>query len=222
MSASPKDTVSLPQIRDHLTSALLGDVLDAMGYRSQCLGAGLGPLQSDGSLAGWAFPVSIERVSEVPRDPFRGLLSAVDAIGVDEVFVTPTGRATDVAVWGAMLSSICQARGAAGTVTDGLVRDARAVRALGFPVFSAGTIPYDSKGRIEVTAHRVPCAIDGVRIEPGDLIVGDADGVAVVPRTLVADVITAAMSKHALEHQFQAVVTAGMTASEAFQRFGVL
>lgn len=222
MCASFNDTVSLPHIREHLTSAVVADILDAMGYRSQCLGAGLGALQSDGSLVGWAFPVSIERVSEVPRDPFRGLLSAVDAIGIDEVFVTSTDRATDVAVWGEMLSSVCQARGAAGVVTDGLIRDARSVRALGFQTFCAGTIPYDSKGRIEVTAHRVPCTIDGVRIDPGDLIVGDADGVVVVPRILVGDVIPDAITKHRLEHQFKAAVTTGMSAGEAFRRFGVL
>ncbi|MCA0293830.1 MAG: RraA family protein [Actinobacteria bacterium] len=215
-------TVDLELIRTHLSSAVVSDCLDAIGLRQQCLGAGIHPLEPDQVIAGYAFPVEIERVDDVPEQPFRGLVAALDAIEADEVFVTPTGRATDIAVWGELLSTACQRRGAAGAITDGLVRDIRAVRRLGFPVAGAGAIPYDSKGRHEVVAHRVAAVIDGVRIEPGDLIVADVDGVVVVPAARAAEIVAAAATKRSIEREFRAAVADGMGATHAFAKFGVL
>lgn len=216
------NSIDLVAVRAELSAAVISDVLDAAGLRHQCLAAGLQPLDPDTVLAGYAFPVAIQRVYDVPADPFRGLVSALDAIGPDEVFVTPTQRATDIAVWGELLSTASGRRGAAGTITDGLIRDTRAIRELGFPVVSAGTIPYDSRGRHEVIAHRTPCVIDGVRIEPGDLVVADSDGVVVVPSELIESTVAAAFVKRSSEREFRAAVADGMLATAAFERFGVL
>lgn len=215
-------TVDLARIRAELGSAVVSDMLDAVGLRHQCLGAGLSPLDQNSVIAGYAFPVSIRRVVDIPETPFGGLIAALDAIGRDEVFITPTQRARDIAVWGELLSTACIARGAAGAITDGLVRDTRQVRGLGFPVVSAGTIPYDSMGRHEIDEHRVPCVIDGVRIEPGDLVVGDSDGVVVVPSERMVAIVDAAFSKRTSELEFRHAVADGMLASEAFRAFGVL
>ena len=215
-------TLDLAIIRAELGSAVISDSLDARGLRHQCLAAGLAPLQNDTVLAGFAFPVTLRRVYDVPDAPFSGLVSALDAIGRDEIFVTPTQRATDIAVWGELLSTACIARGAAGAITDGLVRDTRQIRGLGFPVFSAGTIPYDSMGRHEIDRHGVPCVIDGVRIEPGDLMVADADGIVVVPAAIAAEVVDAARAKRSSEIEFRQAVADGMGATEAFRAFGVL
>ncbi|WP_432969795.1 RraA family protein [Dactylosporangium sp. CA-233914] len=164
----------------------------------------------------------MRRVYDVPETPFAGLLAALDAIGRDEVFVTPTARARDLAVWGELLSTCCGARGAAGALTDGLVRDCGAIEALGFPVAAAGTIPYDSKGRHEIVGHRVACSIDGVRIEPGDLVFADLDGCVITPRAHIARVVGAALEKQADEHLFRDAVAAGMPAVVAYDKFGVL
>ncbi|WP_223692075.1 RraA family protein [Leifsonia poae] len=215
-------TIDLARVRAHLGSSVLSDMLDAVGLRHQCLAAGLVPLEADTVIAGYAFPVTIRRVFDVPETPFAGLVAALDAIGPDEVFITPTQRARDIAVWGELLSTACIARGAAGAITDGLVRDTRQVRGLGFPVVSGGTIPYDSMGRHEITAHRVPCAIDGVRIEPGDLVVADSDGVVVVPAARAAEIVEAALAKRSSELEFRQAVADGMLASDAFRTFGVL
>lgn len=214
--------LDLDAIRSQLSSAVISDCLDAVGLRHQCLGTGIKPLEPDQIIAGYAFPVQITRVDAVPDQPFRGLVAALDAIEADEVFVTPTGRATDIAVWGELLSTACQRRGAAGAITDGLVRDVRATRRLGFPVAAAGTIPYDSMGRHEVVAHRVPARLDGVLVNPGDLVVADVDGVVVVPGEHAPSIIEAAFTKRAVERQFRAAVADGMGATAAFARFGVL
>jgi len=212
----------IEKARDHLGSAVVSDVLDAAGFRRQCLGPGLSPLERDHVIVGTAFPVAIQRVFDIPETPFAGLLAALDAIGPGDVFVTPTQRATDIAVWGELLSTASGRRGAVGAITDGLIRDTRAVRGLDFPVISAGTIPYDSKGRHEVVSHGAPCEIDGVRICRGDLIVGDSDGVVIVPQRLIDEVLGAALVKRSSEDEFRAAVADGMLATEAFHKFGVL
>jgi regulator of RNase E activity RraA len=89
-------------------------------------------------------------------------------------------------------------------------------------VISGGTIPYDSKGRHEVISHGEPCEIDGVRISRGDLLVGDSDGVVVVPERLIDEVLEAALLKWGSEREFRAAVADGMLATEAFRKFGVL
>jgi 4-hydroxy-4-methyl-2-oxoglutarate aldolase len=208
--------------RARLRSALVSDSLDALGYRNQCLSAGISPIVRESALVGRAFPVQIEAVDVVPEVPYVGLLAALDAIGADEVFVASVGGRADVAIWGELITSVCRARGAVGAVCDGYARDTAAIREIGFPVFCRGTIPTDSNGRSEVRSHNVPVVIDGVRIEPGDLVVADADGVSIVPADLVDTVVAMALEKDRHESKFRTAVTDGMSATEAFAKFGVL
>ncbi|WP_199551585.1 RraA family protein [Streptomyces sp. N35] len=217
-----RPAINLTRVRAELNAAVICDVLDGIGLRNQALAHGIVPLQQEKVLAGFAFPVAIQRVYDVPEAPFGGLVAALDAIGPDEVFVTPTARATDIAVWGELLSTVSAKGGAAGALTDGLVRDTHQIRELGFPVHSCGTIPYDSKGRHEIVAHRVACVIDGVRIDPGDLIFGDCDGVVVVPHAVVEQVVEGAFAKRTGERQFLDAILEGSTATAAYARFGVL
>jgi 4-hydroxy-4-methyl-2-oxoglutarate aldolase len=205
-----------------LRSALVSDSLDAIGYRDQCLPAALVPITGSTLLVGRAFPVQIEVVHEVPEVPYTGLLAALDAIRTGEVFVASVDGGADVAIWGELVTTVCRARGAAGAVCDGYARDTVQIRDSGFPVFCRGTIPTDSNGRSEVRSHNVPVVIGGVRIEPGDLVVADDDGIAIVPATLIDTVVGLALAKDTHESQFRAAVIGGMTATAAFAKFGVL
>lgn len=214
--------IDLRQVRNLLTSPVISDSLDSLGFARQCLDTGLVAVNVGTVMAGWAFPVRIERVYGVPAEPFRGLLAALDALGADEIFITPTHRARDIAVWGELLSTAAIARGAAGALTDGLIRDTAAIRSLGFPVFSAGTIPLDSKGRHEIIEHGIPIVLDGIRIEPGDLIIADGDGVVVVPEAVVEEVIREALAKRTTENLFRDAVAGGMLTTDAYKKFGVL
>lgn len=217
-----RPAIDLQQVRETLTSPAISDTLDSFGYVRQCLDPGLAAVVGGTVMAGWAFPVRIERVYDLPAEPFRGLLAALDAISADEIFVTPTQRARDIAVWGELLSTAATARGAAGALTDGLIRDTAAIRELGFPVFSAGTIPLDSRGRHEIIEHGIPVVLDGIRIEPGDLIFADSDGVVVVPQAVVEEVIRGALMKRTTENQFRDAVADGMLTVDAYRKFGVL
>lgn len=202
-------------------TSLLSDALDRAGRRNQCLGPDIVPL-SGAPLEGRAFPFVLERVDAPADPPYRGLLRGLDAVPAGAVVVIPGGRAPDAALFGELMATACLARGAAGAVCEGYVRDVMDVRALGFPLFGCGTVPYDMDGRLEVVGHDRPVEIDGVTIDPGALIVGDEDGVVVVPPDVEEAVLAAAAEKASKESEFGAAVASGMSPSEAYERFGVL
>jgi len=215
-------TLDFEYLRRRLRSALVADVLDGLGLRHQCLAPGIGPIRSTDVLIGRAFPVTVVEVDTPVDPPYQGLLQALDAIAADDVFVYPTGRSSRAAVWGELVSTACLARGAAGALTDGLIRDTERIRALGFPVFARGTLPLDVNGRLEVVGHGADVHLDGVRIRARDLIVADADGVVIVPAEVEAEAVELALAKDASEADFRSAVAAGTAPSVAFDQFKVL
>jgi 4-hydroxy-4-methyl-2-oxoglutarate aldolase len=209
-------------LRSALRVALVADALDALGLRRQCLAPDLEPLDRGAVVVGRALPLTLERTGAVRGERYTGLLRALDSVRPDDVVVLSSTRATDTAIWGDLLSTTCRARGAAGAICAGFVRDAAAIRRLGFPVFAAGTVPYDIHGRFEVIAHGEPLRVDDVNIRRGDLVVADDDGVAIVPAEVEEQAIAAALAKAGREDRFRTAVAAGMLPSEAYERFGVL
>ena len=212
----------LAELAEQIGASLVSDALDAAGFRQQALGQGYAPLLADQVVVGYAFPVRVEPTDEIPEVPYVGLLRALDAIGPGDVWVGATGGFRAVSLWGELLSTACQAAGAVGAVVEGCARDRNAIRRLGFPVMCLGGDPRDINGRGEVTAHRVTVEVDGVSIVPGDLVVGDDDGVVIVPEPLIDDVVAAALKKSRLEDRFRQAVREGVPPSEAFGRFEVL
>ena len=132
------------------------------------------------------------------------------------------GASGRIAPWGELLSTAARARAAAGCVTDGLVRDIRAIRDLRFPVFHGGIAPLDSKGRGKLAQIDVPIVCAGVRIEPGDLVFGDADGVVAIPRAIEQQVLAGAFDKAFGEDHTRRDLAAGMKLKDVFDRYGVL
>ena len=212
----------LAQLRNIFTSALASDCLDAMGYGKQVLGQDIHMLSGEGVMLGYAFPVQIEIVDSYPEVPYIGLLKALDAIQKDQVYVTPTARAGKSSLWGELLSTACNFKGVAGSLGDGPARDLSRTRAMGFKIFGTGSSPVDINGRYEVVAHNVPGVIDGVAINPGDLIVGDVDGVTIVPTAAIDEVVAREIEKNSGECNFIKAVKEGMAPSAAFAKFGVL
>ena len=212
----------LAELQTRIGSSLVCDALDDLGRRHQSLAPGYAPLVAGQVLVGYAFPTLLEPAEEIPEVPYVGLLRALDAIGPGEVWVGATGGFRDAALWGELLSTACMAAGAAGAVIDGYARDLSVIRSLGFAVLCRGADPRDMNGRGEVVAHSVTVGFDGVTIAPGDLVVGDDDGVVVVPEELIDDAVRAAVEKSSTESSFRQAVREGMPPSEAFASFGVL
>ncbi|MGH2819328.1 MAG: RraA family protein, partial [Actinomycetota bacterium] len=215
-------TLDFGQLRSFLTSSLVADSMDTLGLSGRCLGWDIVPLDVHDVLVGRAYTVRQIEVAGPPSAPYQGLLRALDDIGRDEVFVIPTNRSTKAAVWGELVSTAARHRGAAGALTDGLVRDSTKVRALGFPVFARGTTPLDTNGRLEIVDPAPEATMDGVSIHRGDLIVGDADGVIIVPWGAASEVVARAQAKLRGEAEFRRAVSNGTAPSVAFERYRVL
>jgi 4-hydroxy-4-methyl-2-oxoglutarate aldolase len=205
-----------------LYPAVVADCLDRVGARSQVLDPRVRPLTSDTKLAGYAATVRCVEVSAVPAsrdDWYRGELEAVDALRPGEVMVVSTCRGS---YWGELLATAAQRRGARGIVMDAYTRDTLALIEMRFATFAAGIHCADSLGRIDVDAVGVPIDCGGVRVTPGDLVLGDNDGVVVIPAALAEDVIRLAEEKVAGESLVRQKLAEGMAVGEAFRAYGVI
>ena len=214
----------LHQIRQSLYTAVLSDVLDELGFRDQAMPPSIRPLDDDLTLAGFARTGLYREVfhAVAGENPYELEIALVDDLQPDEVAVFGCCGSRRIAPWGELLSTASRARGAAGCVTDGMVRDIRAIRALRFPVFHGGVAPLDSKGRGKVAEIDTPIRCGGVAVAPGDLVVGDADGVIVVPQAVEGEALRRALAKVAGENTTRDELIAGARLADVFARYRVL
>lgn len=215
------DAALFEVISTRLYTAVIGDILDRMGRVHQFLPPRIRPLTPTMRIAGRAMPVLVADVYGPQRKPFGLLTEALDQLEPGEVYLAPRSGA-QAAMWGEILTATAQSRGAVGAVVDGYHRDTVKVLGQGFPVFSHGNYAQDSSIRTIVHDFRTPVEIGGVHVAPGDLVVGDIDGVLVIPEEIEAEVIEAALEKASTENLVRAAIEDGMSATEAFARFGVL
>lgn len=215
---------AIETIRTKLFTSVLSDTLDSLGYMGQAMSPAIRPLDEEKVLVGRARTGLYMEVFHVDpgENPYLLEMRLIDELQPGEVPVFACRGSPRIAPWGELLSTACLARGAAGAVMDGLVRDIRAIRKLGFPVFHGGIGPLDSKGRGKIMAIDVPIECAGVRIASGDLIFGDADGVVCIPRAIEEDVISAALQKVEGEDRTREALARGEKLSEVFARYGIL
>ena len=217
---------NVPDMAELRATLRVSVVCDAMDVAAPGVRAWLGPdvtaLDPGRTLVGWAFPVRLERVHARPETPYVGLLAALDAFGPDDVWCVSSADDHAAALWGELLSTRGVATGAAGAVIDGHIRDVRLIRELGFTCFARGVLPLDINGRYEVAGFGDPVELCGVPVAARDLVVGDEDGVAVVPAAHVADVVARALAKAEAENGMRDSVAEGVPPSEAYRRHRVL
>ena len=205
-----------------LYSAVVADTLDRLGVRANTMAPRIRPLDPTSKLAGFAATVHCVEVNGPPADRedwYKGELEAVDALGPGEVMVVSTCRGC---YWGELLATASQYRGARGIVADAYTRDTLALIEMKFPTFVAGISPQDSLGRIEVDAVGVPIECGEITVHPGDLVLGDHDGVVVVPAALAEEAVGLAEEKVVGENLVREKLAEGMPVSEAFRTYGVI
>ena len=213
------------QLRAVLYSAVLSDTLDGFGRMTQAMRPFVRPVDEGAVLFGRARTGLYQPVDGVRpgENPYEIEIALVDDLRPDDVAVLACGGPTDrIAPWGELLSTAAKQRGATGCVTDGLVRDIRHIRNLGFPVFHGGIGPLDTKGRARMVERDGPVTCGGVAINAGDLVFGDIDGVVVIPHALAADVIAAALEKINSESRTRHELEQGLKLGEVYARYGVL
>ena len=215
---------TLEELRARLCSSVLSDCLDAAGHRNQAMQARIRPLDDALVLCGRARTGLYAEVYDAPagENPYELEIRLIDDLKPGEVPVFACGASGRIAPWGELLSTSARARGAAGAVMDGLTRDVRAIREMKFPVFAGGIGPLDSKGRGKVVAIDVPVEVAGARVEPGDLVFGDADGVVVIPKAAEEQVIAAALAKVQGENETRDALARGEKLADVFRRHGIL
>ena len=198
--------------------------MDALGHMNQAMPAHIRPLDDASIMVGRARTALFMDVYDVKEgeNPYENEIALIDSLMPDQIPVFACGKTGRIAPWGELLSTASQVRGAAGALMDGLVRDIRAIRKMGFPVFHGGIGPLDSKGRGKIMALDVPVECAGVRVCPGDLIFGDADGVVVVPQAIEEAVLAAAFEKLKGEKSTLADLQAGISLGEVFAKYGIL
>jgi regulator of RNase E activity RraA len=218
------DADFLPRLKARLYAAVLSDVLDEIGLTSQAMAPRIRPLDDAVVLAGFARTGLFREVYHVApnENPYELEIRILDDLRPGEVVVFGCSGSSRIAPWGELLTTAARARGAAGAVTDGFVRDVRGIRAVNFPVFHGGIAPLDSKGRGKVVDIDVPIECAGVRIEAGDLVFGDVDGVVVVPRRVEDEVLARAFTKVASENTTRDELLQGAKLKDVFDRYGVL
>jgi regulator of RNase E activity RraA len=172
-------------------------------------------------LIGRAMPVLMIDVHGPQKKPFGQLTEALDDLLPGEVYIA-SGGGMRCAYWGELLTATARTRGSVGAVINGYHRDTPQVLSQNWPTFSRGRFAQDSAVRTQVADYRCPIEIEGVWVEPGDLVFGDLDGVVIVPRALEAAVVAAALTKARGEKVVRRAIEGGMSATAAFKKFGIL
>ncbi|MEM9835837.1 MAG: RraA family protein [Bacteroidota bacterium] len=217
-------------VREELFTAVIGDIMDKMGRFHQFLPPQIQPLRDDMFLVGRAMTVleadcfeDLPTVSHNPimQQPFGLMLQALDDLKQDEVYIC-TGSSPTYALWGELMGTRAQILGSAGAVVDGYSRDTHGLLDLNFPTFSYGRYAQDQAPRGKVIDYRVPIEIRGVRINPGDIVVGDIDGVCIVPQDIETEVFQRAIEKARGEKIVQKAIQDGMSAQAAFDKYGIM
>lgn len=216
--------------RRELFSAVIGDVMDKLGFQHQFLPPAIMPLERAMIVCGRAMTVLEADCFDEAIDgshnpisarPFGLMLEALDDLKADEVYIC-TGASPSYALWGELMTVRAMKCGAAGAVVDGFSRDTRGVLSLGFPTFSHGSYAQDQGPRGKVLDFRIPIQIGQVRVSPGDIVFGDLDGVCVVPKAAEQEIMAAAFDKARKEKVVRKALEEGLPAKDAFEKYGIL
>lgn len=213
------DAELLALMRRELFTSVIADTLDAHGYFHQMLPPNLRPLRPGMKTCGRAMTV-LETDSVDAQAPYGVLFHALDDLKPNEIYVA-SGANSAYAMWGELMTTAAIRRGAVGAIINGYVRDVAGIVALNFPVFAWGSYAADQKMRGRALAYRVPLRIGHVMVQPGDILYADEDGVVVIPRAIEQVIITDALNKVRAEKTLRHDLEAGLSAVEAFNKYGI-
>jgi regulator of RNase E activity RraA len=172
--------------------------------------------------AGYA--VTVKLVKEENHDPnaLTPMLAAIDHGAKDSVYVMTIEDGADIAGMGGLMGTAMSARDFAGAIIDGGVRDVAYLRKIGFPVYATGINPATSAGHYRAIGASVPVVCDGVKVNAGDIVAADSDGVVVVPKDIAPKVLVLAQQMDFKEHSMYAYIENTKSIEEAVRKFGRL
>ncbi|WP_067904319.1 RraA family protein [Nocardia vaccinii] len=208
------NTIEIAAALEALSCTDLSDAMDRLGIAGQV--PGIMPLERQFNLVGRAWTL---RYGPVGEDPGT-VGDYIDDIGPGQVVVLDNQGRGDATVWGDLLTTMAHRREIAGTVIDGVCRDVDRALEVGYPIFSRGNWMRTGKDRVRVEGINVPVSLGGVRVEPGDWLRGDGDGLVVIPQARIDEVVEAARAIADTEQRIRDAIAEGITLREARAQFG--
>ena len=214
-------------MKEHLYSAVIGDILDQMRRYEQFLPPEIQPMREDMVVVGRAMTVLESDVPVIGEKcglgskTFGRMLEALDDLHKNEIYLC-SGASFNYALIGELMCTRMQMLGAAGTVVNGFHRDSKGILDLNFPCFSRGRYSQDQAPRGQVLDYRVPLKVGQVQVSPGDILFGDMDGVVVIPQAIEREVIERAYEKATGEKTVGNAIKAGMSATAAFEKYKIM
>jgi len=207
-------TDSNVQRASKLDTTALSDAMDRLGISGQCLG--IKPLDPRFRLTGRAFTILYGPAGQPPGT----VGDYIDDVEPGGVVVLDNGGRENATVWGDILTMVAHSRGVAGTVIDGACRDVALSLQLGYPIFSRSYSMRTGKDRVQVEAMGGIVNIGDARVNDGDLLRGDADGIVAIPRAHEDAILSAAEEIDAVEQRIREAVQSGLTLREARTQHG--
>ena len=221
-AAAPSDDATLISEFRRVEVASVSDAIEQLLGKRMYMSHRMQPIFT-AKFAGFARTVQLKK-DEGNNDPaaLNGMLTAIDDGATDSVYVMVVEDGADIAGMGGLMGTAMAARGYSGAVIDGGVRDVAYLRKIGFPVFTTGIVPSTSVHHYRFAAAQVAVTCDGVLVNPGDIVVADSDGVAVVPRNRAQEVLSLAQQMDFKEHSMYATIEKLKSIEEAVKKFGRL
>lgn len=206
----------------HVEVASVSDALEQITHKKMYMSHHMQPIFTS-KFAGFARTVLLKK-DEGNNDPeaLSGMLDAIDQGSTDSVYVMVVEDGEDIAGMGGLMGTAMSVRGYAGAVIDGGVRDVAYLRKIGFPVFATGIVPSTSVHHYRFGGSQIPVVCNGVPVAPGDIIVADSDGVAVVPKSQAQAVLTVAQQMDYKEHSMYALIEQWKSIVQAVKKVGRL
>jgi len=197
-----------------LDTTAISDAMDRLGIAGQCLN--IKPLDPRFRVTGRAFTILYGPAGTPPGT----VGDYIEDVPPGGVVVLDNGGRENATVWGDILTWVANRRGVAGTVIDGACRDTHLARELGYPIYSRSYSMRTGKDRVQVEAMGGPVNIGDARVNQGDILRGDADGVVAIPQAHEDAILNNAEQIDAAESQIRALVNEGHTLKEAREKLG--
>jgi regulator of RNase E activity RraA len=220
-AAKPGDDASLLEGFRHVEAASVSDALEQISGRKMYMTHRMRPIFPT-KFAGFALTVLLKKESNNDPGALSGMLAAIDQGAPNSVYVMVVEDGADIAGMGGLMGTAMSSRDFSGAVIDGGVRDTAYLQKIGFPVYALGVVPSTSVSHYRFAGSNIPVVCDGVKVNPADIIVADADGVVVVPRANAAQVLAMAQEMDFKEHSMYAWIEKLKSIQEAVKKFGRL
>jgi regulator of RNase E activity RraA len=218
---SKKDDAALVESFRHVEVASVSDALEQILGKRLYMTHRMRPIFPS-KFAGYALTVHLKKDENEDPAALNGMLSAIDEGLRNSVYVMQVDEGADIAGMGGLMGTAMSARNFSGAVIDGGVRDVAYLGKIGFPVFATGIVPSTSVHHYRFAGANIPIQCDGVTVMPGDIVVADADGVAVVPRESAERVLALAQQLDFKEHSMYPIIEKARSIMEGVKQLGRL